>query len=160
MTKDYLDPKQNPFIKIRSEDIPWPVDDGEALSVDVEKPIDLPDKNGKWPGEAGYGGEKKAASKSSPAPDVDESLENDFSFEEKVKTFMEKIDEVIIVRPVEGVAAFKIEKKQCGTLEVVDPDGSRRTLTALNPEERKIVNYNLYVKCARGKDGECPCNQI
>jgi len=147
----YLDPAKNPFIKIRGDDLPPVVEDEDDPGFNAEDfriPLDgyrIPEK-------------KAAAASSPPAKEKPEVEPGDF--EEKVKTFMEKIDEVIIVRPVEGVGAFKISKRPCGSLEIIDPDGSRRTLTALDPEERKIVNYNLYVKCAKGKDGECPCNQI
>jgi hypothetical protein len=68
----FLDPAQNPMIRVREDD--WPLSDGEILDSVVEKPIDLPDRHGKWPGEEGYGGEKKAAAKSSSAPDADNTV--------------------------------------------------------------------------------------
>ena len=143
----YHDPASNPMIKIRPDDWPPDVEPDEPRPSFGDGRIPLPEKNGKWPGE-----EKAAAAE-------EKSEVEPGDFESKVKVFMDKADEVIIVEPVGNLALFKISKRQCGALEVIEPDGSRRSLADLSAEEKKIVDYNLYTKCANGK-GDCPCNRI
>jgi hypothetical protein len=50
--KDYLDPKQNPFIQTGDEDgNPRSADEEIPLSESVEEPVPLPGSDGKWPWE-------------------------------------------------------------------------------------------------------------
>jgi hypothetical protein len=50
--KDYLDPKQNPFIQTGDDDgNPRPAYEEVPLSESIEQPIDLPGPDGKWPWE-------------------------------------------------------------------------------------------------------------
>jgi len=146
MTKDYLDPKQNPFIKIQQDDIPWPKDDGETLSEVLEPPIDLPDKNGKWPGEEGYGGEKKAASSSAPDPAGGDGRMEADNLERDILNVMADMtggSYEIVVEDGAPTPLFNIIRTVNGKLEIKTPEGEIKDFSELTTLERKLIQHDL-----------------
>jgi hypothetical protein len=113
--KDYLDPKQNPFINLGDEETGnprLPDEDGPGFNAEDFR-IPLPDKDGLFPGEA-----KTEAAESSPALDLS-----------KVESFLRVRGELSVYAGAEcNVLLFKVKNGREGKIIVEEYPGEERPI--------------------------------